>query len=104
MTRNRVALLAAAPFVLAGLVAGGTWLYLHVVEGKAPDELALTAPSTSASPGPAVALDGTWTASHESVVGYRVKEVLFGQHQTAVGRTSQVTGSLTVAGTTVRGT
>ena len=31
-------------------------------------------------------------------MGYRVKEVLFGQSTTAYGRTSAVTGSLTVSG------
>jgi polyisoprenoid-binding protein YceI len=35
-----------------------------------------------------------------SVVGYRVKEVLAGQSQTAVGRTSSVTGHLTIKATT----
>ena len=34
-------------------------------------------------------------------MGYRVGEVLFGQHNTAVGRTKDITGQLTVAGTTV---
>lgn len=36
-----------------------------------------------------------------SVVGYRVKEVLFDQSHEAVGRTDQVTGSITVDGTSV---
>jgi polyisoprenoid-binding protein YceI len=35
------------------------------------------------------------------VVGYRVKEVLLGQHTTAVGTTSDVTGHLTISGHTV---
>ena len=36
-----------------------------------------------------------------SVVGYRVKEVLFGQDNIAVGRTSTITGQLKIIGTTV---
>jgi polyisoprenoid-binding protein YceI len=44
---------------------------------------------------------GTWNTSTGSVVGYRVNEVLLGQNTTAVGRSSRVTGHLTVAGTKV---
>ena len=36
-----------------------------------------------------------------SVAGYRVGEVLFGQGTEAVGRTSDVTGSLTISGATI---
>jgi polyisoprenoid-binding protein YceI len=54
-----------------------------------------TAPSGSAS------ADGTWTVGAGSEAGYRVKEVLFGQSTTAVGRTTDVTGSITLAGTQV---
>lgn len=36
-----------------------------------------------------------------SVVGHRVKEVLFGQSNVAVGRTGDVTGSISVTGTTI---
>jgi polyisoprenoid-binding protein YceI len=36
-----------------------------------------------------------------SVVGYRVDEVLFGQSTTAVGRTSSLTGEVTISGTQV---
>lgn len=46
-------------------------------------------------------IEGTWKAASTSIVGYRVKEVLFGQSTEAVGRTSTLTGSLTVSGTTV---
>ena len=44
---------------------------------------------------------GTWKITNGSVVGYRVKEVLFGQNHTAVGRTSAITGHVTISGTTV---
>ena len=36
------------------------------------------------------------------MVGYRVQEVLFGQSNTAVGRTSSITGTVTIGGTTVQ--
>jgi len=48
-----------------------------------------------------VAVDGTWKVSSGSTAGYRIKETLFGQSNTAVGRTNAVTGSITIAGTTV---
>ncbi|MEJ7799231.1 MAG: YceI family protein [Ilumatobacter sp.] len=42
-----------------------------------------------------------WTATDESEVGYRVKEILFGVDAEGVGRTNQVTGSLTINGAQV---
>ena len=56
--------------------------------------------STTPAPGEE-ALDGTWVVGAGSQAGYRVKEVLFGQDTEAVGRTSDVSGELTIAGTTV---
>ncbi len=103
MTR-RVRLLIAIPIALVVLVLGGTWLYLNVVQGDAPAELALTgtpgSPAPSAPAGSAAAA-GEWTVAEGTQAGYRVQEVLFGQETTAVGRTSEVTGGLTLAGTTV---
>ena len=100
-----VGIVAIAAFV------GGPFLYIHLVEGKAPAPLALGA----ASPDPAspaassgsttgrasAAVGGTWTVAGGSVVGYRVNEVLFGQSNEAVGRTNAVAGSMTVSGKTV---
>ena len=90
------------------LVVGGPFFYIHVIEGKAPAPLKLgatTGPSTTivtgASSAP-VTIDGTWKISAGTVVGYRVNEVLFGQNNTAVGRTSAVTGSLVLQGNQVR--
>ena len=61
--------------------------------------------TTSATTTPIVATGGTtWAATEQSEVGYRVKEVLFGVDTTAVGRSNQVTGSLTIDGTTVTST
>ena len=42
-------------------------------------------------------------ATDSSQVGYRVQEVLFGVDTTAVGRTNQVQGTLTIDGTQVTG-
>ena len=57
-----------------------------------------TAPAAGAGQS---AVDGTWTATPESVLGYRVKERLFGQDTEGVGRTNAITGTLSVAGTSV---
>jgi polyisoprenoid-binding protein YceI len=56
--------------------------------------------TAGAEPGPG-GVDGTWTASPDSTLGYRVKEVLAGLDTEGVGRTNQVTGSLTIEGTQV---
>jgi polyisoprenoid-binding protein YceI len=103
---------------LAILVVGGTWLYIHVLEGPAPAPLSLksaarSSPSASAtgSTGSAGAVSagaasagtvaGTWQVASGSLVGYRVDEVLAGQNNVAVGRTSHITGSMTIRGDTV---
>lgn len=46
-------------------------------------------------------VDGTWFATPASELGYRVTEILFGVDTEGVGRTNQVTGSLTIEGTQV---
>jgi len=98
--------------VVALAVVGGPFIYIHVVEGKAPAPLTLGSPSASSSsdsPGAtgsvvaAGSTDGAWKVTSDSVVGYRVKEVLFGQSHVAVGRTGSITGSITVSGTAISG-
>src|SRR5439155_14470691 len=61
-----------------------------------------SADPASTAPAASGTVDGTWTIASGSQVGYRVAEVLFGQSHTAVGRTSAITGTVTIAGTTVR--
>ena len=67
------------------------------------DDTATTTTTRATTPGvPAAApTDGTWVVGAGSAVGYRVVEVLFGQDTEGVGRTDQVTGQLTLAGTQV---
>lgn len=55
-------------------------------------------PANTTEPDAAGSLDGTWTIAAGSQAGYRVAETLAGQQTTAVGRTDQVSGSITVAG------
>jgi len=113
--------------VLIGLVAG-PFIYIHFIQADPAAKLtfenadkapATTAPTTAASSASAAAasatsaagsaaaspsgsgIDGTWAATNASQLGYRVKEVLFGQSTEAVGRTNDVQGDLTISGTTV---
>jgi polyisoprenoid-binding protein YceI len=98
---------------IAGLVvlgAAGPFVYIHFFNGSTPAKLSLSTPASSAGTPASTAtantaavgpVAGTWTVGSGSIVGYRVNEVLLGQSATAVGRTSDVAGHLTIAGTTV---
>jgi len=80
--------------VLAAGAVLGPYVYANYVRGDPPRELAVDAvPTGTAAAGTA---DGTWTAVDGSLAGYRVEEVLAGQSITAVGRTTEVTGSVAV--------
>jgi polyisoprenoid-binding protein YceI len=87
------------------VVVGGPFIYFHFIQGPAAPPLAIsdTVPTdASATPTTAItSLDGTWKVASGSQVGYRVKETLFGQSETAVGRTTAVTGEFVLAGTSV---
>ncbi len=100
-------------------IPAGTWVYINWIGDDAPPPLTLdtaasgqagtTAPVASTAPGattPTSAaatspVSGTWRPTPESVLGYRVKEVLFGQSKEAVGRTSEVSGSMKIDGAVV---
>jgi polyisoprenoid-binding protein YceI len=104
--RRLVWWLAGAAAAVVVLVVGGAFVYIHVISGPAPAPLSLKPASGSSSPASAgesaaTPVSGTWKITTGSVVGYRVKEVLVGQSQTAVGRTSAITGDITISGTTV---
>ena len=92
--------------ILAGVVLlGGTAaiagpiVYRDLIVGEAAATPTVTAaPSATAGEStidPA-ALSGTWTVADGSFAGYRVDEVLNDTDVTVVGRTEQVTGTLTV--------
>jgi len=84
--------------VAVAAVAGGPFVYIHFIEGSAPAPLALSPSPSSTTQGSAAAsgtsggTNGAWDVARGSVVGYRVSEILFGQSNTAVGRTSSITG------------
>jgi polyisoprenoid-binding protein YceI len=99
-------LAVAAVVIVIGV--GGPFVFIHFVEGKAPAPLSLknnasasALGSAAGSSAPGLPVTGTWTVASGSEVGYRVKEVLAGQSQTAVGRTRSVTGHLAISGTSV---
>lgn len=102
---------AGAAALLAVVVFGGAFVYIHFISGPAKAPLALPS-GTAASPGPAgsgspaaagTPVTGSWRVGAGSLAGYRVLEVLAGQNNVAVGRSSAVTGQLTIAGTVVTG-
>ena len=125
----RVLALGIGLAVLAAAAAGTWYLFLRApapsavalgaesaatpTASAAPTESADTATPGAASAAPAAAtgLDGTWTVDASigsfddfsgSFVGYRVQEELVGVGAaTAVGRTPDVTGSLTLDGSAI---
>ena len=97
-------LVAAAAVVV--LAVGVPFIYIHFIEGPAPAPLGLGATASPGVTGSGQAtadtpLAGTWTVTTGSRAGYRVNEVLAGQDNVAVGRTSSVAGRLTIRRTTV---
>ena len=122
--RTRLAI-ALAAIVLAGAAGGayGLWYVFLRPAGPPPVTVATAAPSVAvpgasqglsatSQPGASLGdLAGTWTVdatigsaadNSQTFVGYRVQEQLAGiGGNTAVGRTSDVTGTLTLEGTTI---
>jgi polyisoprenoid-binding protein YceI len=117
MTRTRLPLVAAALILAIGL--GGYLAYDQVLSGDSVAPLALATPApdatvdaspsnaaassqTGASDEPVTGADGdvagTWTVTEGSQAGYRVREQLasLSAESDAVGRTSDITGSITV--------
>ena len=104
--RHWKSLLAAAVVLVAVLAVGVPYAYIHFVEGDQPAPLSLAdvpsgGPTADSTPTDTSSATGTWTVSKGSEAGYRVHETLAGQSTTAVGRTSKVTGLLTVKGSDV---
>ena len=68
----------------------------------APSTTSGDASVTTGTGAPAASgVDGSYTVTTGSQAGYRVVEVLFGQDTEGVGRTENVTGSMTISGTQV---
>lgn len=109
--RQRRTWLIAVPVLVLLAVVVGPWLYLNVLRDDPPARLTLDDATTSSTVGAVggdrstttvpEGIEGTWMLSEGSQAGYRAKEVLFGQSGEAVGRTTNVSGVMTIAGTTV---
>lgn len=99
----------AAAVVVLGVVVVAPYLYLNVIRDDPADRLSLDDVTTTTPGGPSSSrtaadtegIDGTWTTTADSVVQYRVTEVLFGQDAEATGTADGVTGTAEIAGTTV---
>jgi polyisoprenoid-binding protein YceI len=99
-----------AVVAVAVVAAAGFWFF--VLRDDPPDELSLSETDAGAdgtggeseTGGGSVEVDGTWmvVSGDPTAAGLRIDETfLSGIDHTAVGRTSEVTGSLTIAGATV---
>ncbi|MEX0847487.1 MAG: YceI family protein [Ilumatobacteraceae bacterium] len=127
MSTSRKILIGVVAAVAVGAL--GTYAYLLFIKDDAPAELTTsdldnaladttvaaaaadttgsdttgsdtTGATTGATTAPGnTGADGTWAISTESTLGYRVSEVLGGVDTEGAGRTNQVTGTLTIAGT-----
>lgn len=108
---SRVLKLLAGLVVLVVLAVAGFLVWYFVIDDDAPPEAELRerpaadTPATTAAGGEQDSADGTWTVQtgDEVFVGYRVQELFAGDtlKKDAVGRTPAVTGTITVAGTSV---
>lgn len=91
--------------VVGLLLIGGPWAYINLIKDDAPIALSLDSielvETTVPVTGVITDANGDWKVSAESVVGYRVKEVLFGQSTEGVGRTREISGSLSIANNVV---
>ena len=105
--------LAGAVLVAVGAVAG-PWIYINLVKQDAPEALTLEPAVTTTVDEVVVetvvepveevsAVKGQWVVAADSVVGYRAKEVIVAQKTEGVGRTSAVTGVLTITDEQVTG-
>jgi polyisoprenoid-binding protein YceI len=108
---NRARWSVVAVVLIVAAVIGGYVAWDHILRGDNVAPLALSSPAPSsgaASSGPPASgstlttpgqAAGTWAINGSSVVGYRVREKLAAlpAQSDAVGRTSAITGSVTLA-------
>lgn len=102
---NKLKSVIAVAGVAVVLLIAGPWVYINLIKDDAPTALKIgtsTLPTDSTVP-TITDVTGSWSvaADSESIVGYRVKEILFGQSTEGVGRTKSVTGDLTIANDSV---
>jgi polyisoprenoid-binding protein YceI len=89
------------------VVVAVPFIYFTFIQGDPPPKLSLSSVTTTSGAGGSTGssngapLAGTWKVGSGSTAGYRVTETLFGQSNTAVARTDEVTGTVRIAGTEV---
>lgn len=111
--------LIAVPVLILLAVVGGPFVYINFIKEDAPDRLTFDSVSTTtsttapaaeettstttagATAPSAASIAGTWTIGAGSIAGYRVEEILFGQSSEGAGRTEAITGTVTIADTTI---
>ncbi len=102
MTAIRKLVFGIIPIAVIGLAAFLVWWFAIKSDPKprlnASDLDKGLAGKTSTTPGAGGGgVDGTWTLSTDSTVGYRIKESIAGALESeAVGRTAAATGNLTI--------
>src|SRR3984893_13015293 len=102
--RTLIAAIVGGALILGA--AGVGIVYFVVFAGSSPQKLALSSPTPSATGStPRAAATpgaGTWTVGSGSVAGYQDREQLasFAAPSDAVGRTSAITGTFTLAQST----
>jgi polyisoprenoid-binding protein YceI len=104
--KTRRGLLLAIVGAVAVVAAGFAVVYFVLFPTSSPKRFALTSSSSpSAAPSPATSGDlaGQWTVASGSQAGYRVREKLafLSAESDAVGRTSAMSGSATLSGSTI---
>jgi polyisoprenoid-binding protein YceI len=103
--RNKWTWIIGIPVLLVVVFVGGPFVYINFIREDAPDPLRFstetTQPSSTSTQPTAATVAGDWTVRSGSTVGYRAQEVLFGQSAEAAGRTQDVTGTMTITGTSV---
>lgn len=105
-TKIITASIVAGALVLGATAAiAGPIVYRDLVVGEADAAPTVTAAPSASGSGDASReasdLSGSWAVTDGSFAGYRVDEVLNGTDVTVTGRTSDVTGTLTVDGLTL---
>lgn len=93
--RHWVRWILGGVLALVVLAVAATGVAVKLTPGPAP----LALPNNAAAPsGP---LDGTWQVAAGSVAGFRVRETIIGFSNDVTGRTSDVSGTVMVAGAQV---
>lgn len=106
--KKSVRLVVLALVVIGLGVTAGPWIYINLIKDDAPDALSLDTSSDQTIPSGVTEesiddVNGQWRVipATDSIVGYRVEEVLFGQNTEGVGRTKDVDATLTIENNTV---